>query len=41
MQRFGAGERVDQLVRLKHRDFYEIRPDILDAFDEFEALIVP
>jgi hypothetical protein len=27
--------------RLRHRDFYTIRPDLIDSFDEFEATSIP
>ena len=27
--------------RLKHRDFYKLRPDLIDAFDEIETNIAP
>ena len=27
--------------RLKHRDFYKLRPGLIDGFDEFEAAIAP
>jgi hypothetical protein len=27
--------------RLKHRDFYAVRPDLINAFDEFETTSIP
>ena len=27
--------------RLKHRDFYKLRPVLQAAFDEFERIVVP
>lgn len=31
----------NQTRRLKHRDYYKIRNDLIAAFDEFEAIVVP